>query len=209
MSAEKEKDDRTRVVSVRMTEDEIAVLPPADSESARVRLALATAREVGAVIDGVPKIATAMTSVKADLARLSARVDAQFGALGTRLQTIAGGDDAFHRVALEADARDVETSVCDVWAVCMAIWRQTLNNHLSITLIREALVDGSVDPDVLLQQRLDRLAQQETDDFRDYLDRAEWMLGVTDTWRQMRQDERAAQVARAQDDESTTPAAAE
>jgi hypothetical protein len=192
VTSDKAKDERTRVVSVRLTDDEIAVLPPAETDSGRVRTALTIARELGPAMEGVAALAALAAALRDDNARLSARLDAQFAALDTRIRTIAEGPDAFHRLALEADARDIETSVCDVWAVCMEIWQQTLNNHLNITLIREALVDGDADPASLMAERRARLARLETEGFRDCRDRATWMLGVTETWRQMRLRERDA-----------------
>jgi hypothetical protein len=192
VTPDKARDERTRVIGVRLTEDEIAILPPADTDSGRVRTALTIARELGPAMEGVTALAALAAALKDDNARLCARLDAQFAALDTRIRTIAEGPDAFHRLALEADARDIETSVCDVWMVCMEIWQQTLNNHLNITLIREALVDGDGDPAALMVERRARIARLETERFHDFRDRAAWMVGVTETWRQMRLRERDA-----------------
>jgi hypothetical protein len=210
MSQERTRDDRTRVVSVRLTEDEIADLPPADTDSGRVRSALALARQFGPTVEAVPAILENVRTLKDDTAGLSARLDARCAALEARIKMIAHSDEAFGGMAVEADARDIETSVIDVWMVCLATWRQTLNNHLNITLIREALVDGDTDPDTLLKARIARLEQLESAEFRDYLDRGVWMTRVTDDWRKMRLRQRETQDdADDADQDEPAPAAAE
>lgn len=207
MTQDKAKDDRTRTIGVRMTDEEIADLPPAASDAARVKNALVAWRDMRNGLAATPGAGDDTERLRADI---MARLDMLQSTLEARLAAIAEGPDAFHRLALEADARDIETSVCDVWMVCMEIWQQTLNNHLNITLIREALVDGDGEPAALVAERRARIVRLETERFHDFRDRATWMLGVTETWRQMRLRERDAHHASADGGAAVAaPAAAE
>lgn len=208
MTQEKPRDDRTRVIGVRLTEDEIAVLPPAESDSGRVRASLMIAHQLGPALGTLADLAAVATTLKEDLAALSARVDARSAALDARIQKLTHGPDAFNRLTLEADARDIETCVSDVWMVCMEIWQQTINNHLNISVIREALVDGDGDPETLRRERGARIQKLMPERFRDFNARAGWMIAVTDEWREMRERERQEHLATLEKQGAATAAAA-
>lgn len=200
MTPETSKDDKPRSIGLRLSDEEMADLPPASSDAARVRTALAEWREMRGKIDSLPEVLNEVRTLRTEL---SDRVDTHSAAIVERLDGIRDGADPFHRLALEADARDIETGLADVWVAVMSVWRQTLNTQLNVAMIREKLIDGDGDPQALEAQRRARLEATLSDQFRDCDARAGNLHYVTQEWRQMRDDE-----ANAPEDADAAPSTA-
>lgn len=210
MATDRPERDRSRVIGVRMTEEEIAELPAADSDAARVRMALYASRQVRAFADVLPALVDQLVALRSAADDMKSSLAAHQSTIGAivdaRLRALLDGETPFDRPPLEADVRDVEAIATDAAMLAMEAWEQTLASHTAIVVIRDKLMTG--------EERDAALARQETlfDEYKDahfrkLRDRALRVYVETEPWRAMREREASEAATAASEKPSGAPAA--